>query len=107
MKKDITQIRKDLITRFGYIRNRANISAREVSLQLSKSIAYVAKFENGDFNIPTEVLLNAIQICNSTPSEFFYYDMSKYHEHKLLIEKYEKLSEDNKNTIKELLSNLK
>ena len=81
MKINVTPKRKFLINRLGYIRNRANLSARELSQRLGFSIAYIAKFDNGDFNIPSEVLLDAIDVCDSTPEEFFHSDISKYKEH--------------------------
>ena len=107
MKKNVTSQRQFLINRIGYIRNRANLSARELSQRLGFSIAYIAKFENGDFNIPSEVLLDAIKICESTPEEFFHYDISKYQEHTKLIEKYESLSAESQETIKDLMNKLK
>lgn len=107
MKKDITPNRQYLINRLGYVRNRAKLSARELSQRLGFSIAYIAKFDNGDFNIPSEVLLEAIEICRSTPEEFFHRDIVKYAEHKDLIDNYEKLSEESKNTIKDLIKKLK
>ena len=51
MKKDITSKRQFLIDRLGYLRARANLSARELSQRIDKSIAYMAKFDNGDFGI--------------------------------------------------------
>ena len=107
MKKDITPNRRFLIDRLGYIRNRANLSARELSQRLGFSIAYIAKFDNGDFNMPSEVLLEAIETCGSTPEEFFHTDITKYPEHKELIEKYDKLSDESKLTIKDLMNKLK
>lgn len=106
MKKNIAPDRKFLIYRLGYIRNRAKISARELSLRLGFSIAYIAKFENGDFSIPAEVLLDAIKICGSTPAEFFSDDITKYENTKEVIKSYENLSEENKNTIKDLIGKL-
>ena len=107
MKKGITPQRQYLINRLGYIRNRANLSARELSQRLGFSIAYIAKFENGDFNIPSEVLLEAIETCNSTPEEFFHGDISKYNEHKDLLEMYDALSKESKQTILDLMKKLK
>ena len=107
MKKNVTPQRKFLIDRLGYIRNRANLSARELSQRLGFSIAYIAKFDNGDFNIPSEVLIDAISICNSTPEEFFHREISKYAEHKELLDKYEALSDESKQTIIDLMKKLK
>ena len=105
--KNITSERKFLIDRLGMLRNRANLSARELSQRMGKSIAYIAKFENGDFNIPTEALMDAILICGSTPEEFFWEDITNYKEQKELITKFNQLSKNSKDTIISLINNLK
>ena len=107
MKKNISPQRKYLMERLGYIRNKANLSARELSQRLGFSVAYIAKFDNGDFNMPSEVLLEAIETCNSTPEEFFHSDIAKYREHQELLEKYESLSDESKQTIVDLMKKLK
>ena len=105
--KNITSNRKFLIDRLGYLRNRANLSARELSQRIDRSIAYMAKFENGDFSIPTEVLLDAIETCESTPEEFFWENIEKYKEQKEFLSTFEKLSNESKETIKSLMKNMK
>ncbi len=107
MKKDITPERKFLIERLGYFRNKAGLSARELSQRLGFSIAYIAKFENGDFNIPSEVLLDAMKICNITPSEFFSQKLEDYKRESELITNFNVLSEENKRTIETLIRTLK
>lgn len=107
MKNNISENRQFLINRLGYIRNRAKLSARELSQRMGNSIAYIAKFDNGDFNIPSEALLDAIAICESTPEEFFSRNINEYKETKELLDMYEKLSPESKTTIKELMKNMK
>lgn len=107
MDKNITLRRQFLINRLGYLRNKAGLSARELSQRMDKSVAYIAKFDNGDFNIPAEVLLDAIEICGSTPEEFFWEDIVKYNEQKDLLNLYDKLSTESKETIKNLIKNMK
>ena len=107
MRKDITPKRKYLIDRLGQMRTRAKLSGRELSGRLGNSDAYIAKFENGDFNIPSEMLLEAIEICGSSPEEFFYDDLANYAEHKQIIEKYKALSDESKITLINLLNNMK
>lgn len=107
MKKDITPRRKLLIDRLGYIRARAKLSARELSQRMGKSVAYMAKFDNGDFNIPAEALLDAIEICESNTEEFFWEDINKYKEQKELLLSFEKLSKESKDTILNLMKNMK
>ena len=105
--KIVTLNRQYLINRLGYLRNKANLSARELSLEIDKSFAYIAKFDNGDFSIPAEVLLDTISACNSTPEEFFWSDITKYKEQKELLLSFEQLSPESKETILNLIKNLK
>ena len=107
MKNNLSKNRQFLINRLGYIRNKANLSARELSQRLGYSIAYIAKFENGDFNIPAEVLLDAIEICGSSAEEFFSENIGDYAENKLMLDNYKKLSSDSKKTINNLIVNMK
>lgn len=105
--KSVTPKRKFLINRLGYLRLRANISARELSQRLGKSIAYIAKFDNGDFSIPAEVLFDAIEICEGSIEEFFWEDITKYKEQKNLIEIFEKLSKENKIMLLNIIKDMK
>ena len=107
MNKTVTPVRKELITRLGILRNRKGLSARELSGRLGFSVAYIAKFENGDFSIPAEVLLDAIEVCDSTPEEFFFRDISLYKDIKEIINLFSGLSKESKSTIIELMKNMK
>lgn len=107
MNKNVRPIRKFLIDRLGVIRARAGLSARELSGQIGKSKAYIAKFDNGDMALPTEVLLSAIEACGSTPEEFFFEDFANFKEAKEIFELYKNLSAENKVRVKDLMKNLK
>jgi len=107
MNKSVTPERKFLIDRLGMMRARAGLSARELSGRIGKSKAYIAKFDNGDLAMPTEVLLDAIQVCGSTPEEFFFEDIANYKESKELFEIYKVLSPENKARVIDLMKNLK
>ncbi len=107
MKKGTSETRRELILRLGYLRDRAKLSARMLSAQLDKSVAYIAKYENGDFDMPSESLLEAIEICGSTPEEFFFRNIHEYVEVKEVIDMYERLSAESKQTIKDLMKNMK
>lgn len=107
MNKSVTLARKFLIDRLGMMRARAGLSARELSGRIGKSKAYIAKFDNGDLAMPSEVLLDAIQVCGSTPEEFFFDDIAIYKEAKELFEIYKDLSSENKARIIDLMRNLK
>lgn len=105
--KAITPKRKYLIDRLGYLRNREKISARELSHRLDRSIAYIAKFENGDFNIPAETLLTAIEACGGSVEEFFWPDISKFEEHKKFLDMFDALSQESKNSLFLLMKTMK
>ncbi|MDE6276070.1 MAG: helix-turn-helix domain-containing protein [Clostridia bacterium] len=107
MNKSVTPARKFLIDRLGIIRARAGLSARELSGRIGKSKAYIAKFDNGDLAMPSEVLLDAIQVCGSSPEEFFFDDIASYKEAKELFEIYKVLSSENKARVVDLMKNLK
>ena len=62
---------KEVIQRIGYFRNKANLSARELSLRIGKHEGYINKLESKDFNLPTTMLLEIINALNITPAEFF------------------------------------
>ena len=107
MNKNVTPARKFLIDRLGIMRARAGLSARELSGRIGKCSTYIAKFDNGDLAMPSEVLLDAIQVCGSTPEEFFFEDVVNYKEAKELFELYKTLSGENKARVIDLMKNLK
>ena len=104
---NIRNERQFLIDRLGYFRTKANLSCRELSLMLGFSEGYITKFEKGAFNIPTEVLLEAIEICGSTPEEFFSPDISKFPVHKELITEFDRLMPESKQYILDIIKKLK
>ena len=107
MNKHISSNRKFLIDRLGIMRARAGLSARELSAQIGKSKAYIAKFDNGDLAMPSEVLLEAVECCGTTPEEFFYKDLQNYKHDKEILDAFKTLSQDSKQTIIDLMKKLK
>jgi transcriptional regulator with XRE-family HTH domain len=97
---------KDVIQRIGYFRNKANLSARELSLRIDKHEGYINKLESKDFNLPTEMLLKIIDALEITPEEFFCLGEQYNKETKELLEKFNKLSANNKQTIIDLVNKL-
>ncbi len=89
------------------MRTRAGLSARELSGRIGKSKTYIAKLDNSDLTMPQKVLLDAIEVCGSTPEEFFFENITNYKEAKELFELYKTLSNKNKVRVKDLMRNLK
>ena len=77
---------EDLVYRIWYFRNKANISARDLSLRLGKHEAYVSKLESKDFNLPTSVLLDIFDILQVEPEMFFAKDFDTYNKDRELID---------------------
>ena len=90
---------KEILSRIGYVRNKANLSAREVSLRMGMSPQYVAQLESGRIVLTIEKLLQILEICEFPIERFFSSNIADYNvdnELKLLIES---LPLDKKNTL--------
>lgn len=80
---------KEVLSRIGYVRNKANLSAREVSLRMGMSPQYVAQLESGRIVLTVEKLLKILEICEFPIERFFASDIEDYdvdNELKYLIE---------------------
>lgn len=80
---------KEILTRIGYVRNKANLSAREVSQIMGMSPQYVAQLESGRIVLTVEKLLQILEICDFPIERFFSSDIADYkidNELKTLIE---------------------
>lgn len=80
---------KEILTRIGYARNKANLSAREVSQRMGMSPQYVAQLESGRIVLTVEKLLQILEICEFPIERFFSSNIADYEidlELKALIE---------------------
>lgn len=80
---------KEVLSRIGYVRNCANLSAREVSLRMGMSPQYVAQLESGRIVLTVEKLLQILEICQFPIERFFSSNIDDYNidiELKSLIE---------------------
>ena len=76
-----------LIDRIGYIRDRAKLSARKLSMEIGKNPGYIHMLETTKNFAPTfETLIDIIETCNSSTEEFFYYDIRAYKQDSQIIE---------------------
>lgn len=69
---------KDILTRLGYVRNKANLSVREMSLRMGMSPQYVAQLESGRIVLTVEKLLQILEICEFPIDRFFSSNMIDY-----------------------------
>ena len=90
----------DIINRIGYIRVRAKLTQKALSAAIDMNPNYINRLESKkDFLPSLEVLLNIIEVCGSTPEEFFYCDISSYEKDIELSEKIKSLPSDVKDFV--------
>lgn len=71
---------KDVLSRIGYVRNKANLSAREVSMRMGMSPQYVAQLESGRIVLTVEKLFQILEICEFPIERFFSKNIADYNE---------------------------
>ncbi len=78
----------EIISRIGYIRVRAKLTQKALSNAIEMNPSYINRLEcQKDFLPSLEVLLKIIEVCGSTPEEFFYHDIAAYEKDKEVSEK--------------------
>jgi len=94
----------EIIKRISKLRTQANLSARALSQRIELNDGYINRLESKkDFLPSVEVLLKIIEVCNSTPAEFFYYDMNAYKSDLPIVELLKTIDQSTKTLIKELI----
>lgn len=96
----------DVINRIGYFRNKANLSARETSMRLGYNPKFISTIESKNVELKVSTLLDFCEVIGITPQDFFYLGKEYNEEDKQLLEKFSKLSSDNKKTIVDLIDKL-
>lgn len=104
MKKENLS-KEDILNRIGYFRNKKNITAYKLGMQLGHSKTYFYRIESGEIQLTLEMLLDVLDILGVTTSEFFCPYIKD--EDKELFEKILSLSKENKQTISGLIEKLK
>lgn len=94
---------KEILTRIGYVRNKAGLSAREVSLRIGMSPQYVAQLENGRIVLTVEKLLLILETCNFPIERFFSSNIEDYNVDNELKSLIEALPIDKKKNIIEFI----
>lgn len=94
---------KEILTRIGYVRNKANLSAREVSQRMGMSPQYVAQLESGRIVLTVEKLLQILEICEFPIERFFSSNIADYKVDNELKSLIESLPTDKKKNIIEFI----
>ncbi len=94
---------KEVLSRIGYVRNCAGLSAREVSARIYMSSQYVAQLESGRIVLTVEKLLKILEVCNFPIERFFSADINDYEVNNELKELIENLPSDKKKSMVDFL----
>ena len=94
---------KEILSRIGYVRNKANLSAREVSQRMGMSPQYVAQLESGRIVLTVEKLLQILEICEFPIDRFFSSNIADYKIDNELKSLMESLPSDKKKNIIEFI----
>ncbi|MDY4593296.1 MAG: helix-turn-helix transcriptional regulator [Eubacteriales bacterium] len=97
----------EVINRIGYFRTKANLSLRETSARLGYNPQFMKTIENKSIELKVKTLLDFCDIVDITPQDFFYLGEHYNKEDKNVLELFNALSADNKQTIIELMKKLK
>ncbi len=97
----------DVINRVGYFRTKANLSLRETSTRLGYNPQFMKTIENKSIELKVKTLLDFCDVVNITIQDFFYMGESFNSEDKNVLELYNNLSADSKQTILDLMKKLK
>ena len=97
----------EIIHRVGFFRTKANLSARETSLRLGYSEQFMKRIENKSVELKVSTLLEFFDIVDITPQDFFYMGEHYNKEDKNVLDLYNNLSADSKQTILDIMKKLK
>ena len=97
----------DVVKRIGYFRTKANLSMREASMRLGYNPQFMSTIENKSIELKVKTLLDFCEMVDITPQDFFYLGTQFNEEDKNVLELYNNLSADGKQTILDLMKKLK
>ena len=97
----------EILNRFGYFMNKANLSARALSLRLGYSEQFIKRIFNKNVELKVSTLLEIFNILDITPQDFFYLGSSYNKNDKNILEMFNNLSNESKEAIINLMKLLK
>ncbi len=103
MKENLSK--SEILARIGYFRNKKNITAYKLGMELGHSKTYFYRIENGEIQLTIDLLLDILEVLNVTTTEFFCPSIDE--NDRKMLDNFSKLSNDSKHTIIDLISKLK
>ena len=97
----------EVVNRISKLRTRAGLSARELSIRIGKNEAYINRLEyRKNFEPSISVINDIVEVCNSSLSEFFYYNIDSYQKDREIISLLSRANDNVKDAIIKILENL-
>ncbi len=97
----------EVVNRISKLRTREGLSARELSLRIGKNEAYINRLEyRKNFEPSISVINDIVEACNSSLSEFFYYNIDSYQKDREIISLLSRTNDNIKDAIIKILENL-
>ena len=96
---------KEILTRVGYVRNTANLSARKLSELIGKSPQYIAQIESGRIVLTVEKLIQILEVCNFPIERFFSANIYDYNVDKELENLIQSLPASKRKNLIEFIKN--
>lgn len=97
----------EILNRIGFFMNKANLSARATSLRLGYTEQFMKRIFNKSVELKVSTLLDFMKLVDITPQDFFYLG-SSYNKHdKEMLDMFNSLTNEEKETIVNLMKQLK
>lgn len=96
--------KQDIINRISYFRNKKNISAYKLGLELGHAKTYFYRIESGEIELSIDGLLDVLQILGVSTAEFFCPFLENQDIE--LFNQIKSMSDENKKTIQDLIYKL-
>ena len=97
----------EVVNRISKLRTREGLSVREPSIRIGKNEAYINRLEyRKNFEPSISVINDIVEACNSSLSEFFYYNIDSYQKDREIIGLLSRANDNIKDAIIKILENL-
>lgn len=97
--KNMNLSKVEILERIGYFRNKKNISAYRLGMELGHSKTYFYRVESGEITLTVDILLDVLDILGVTTAQFFYPDLNKFDKDQECLKSMETLTEEEKNSL--------
>lgn len=102
--KNINLTKQEILNRIGYFRNKKNISAYKLGLELGHAKTYFYRIESGEIQLALDTFLDVLSILEVSTFEFFYPDLENFEKDKNNLTFIKSLTDEQLNLLTNILS---